>query len=1583
MVLRIRNQEGSGLTIRIPRPLSDRGTSPPATSTTPPPVPRYAQLTTSRYAHMAPHTGAALYRPGSAAPVPKSKSLSTSMDKLPYGVHLSPSSRGSTPSSGRSSAATSASRHSITRRSPSVAAALGSGGHCRAQQLSNGSREKSHSPCGSEVSLNSGVSSTTSVKSLPSVRSSSSASGRSSSGVPKAVQPRSTIRRSPSSPAAASSVRGSPKSTSDSKIGNGGTTQSREKPEDSSPKKKSSTKSNGASMNGTKISSNGVTVNGSKVVDNGLSNRSPIVGTHRKNAVVTRPPGIMGSKTQSPSVHSNDDACSDPQNPPTNSIGHDKSAQNSDHLPPSPQPSGKISPASPAHPSSPGSSTTAKRRAASCSTSSLSNSPSPATSYISRRSYSRRMSAMCDASNRQQSSSAKKGLPVFNSYMSLFQVQEKLKKGEVIEGVLRINPKNYEDAYISAPGGGTDIYIGGVRDRNAALHGDVVALELLPPEEWKVLYDQLDYFLDTDDTLKSLVYASHDAFATMDQFIPPGCAAPVPAQPSQDEPKPANDKENDPTTNTDSAPSTTQKKKKKRRGKKNKDELLNNDIDGMGAAAAAAEVVAGMLADPPPQNTQDELYLLSSAGASGAVVAPTMTVTQSVSKKKQPAVVVPPDMLSECSDITDDESCCSDSLDLDTAMEDRGFYNAQRAAANKAKRGGLGVAVFPDDLTGMRLANIVELPDDATEVKTEVSVKVEGSDKAPAEQQASSPGQVTVSPGGDASASKKKRKTTVERLFGDKIKNKTPEKDGSQEQAHANKDEVEEVKDSVSNLSISGDSKKFPDIVGAKEILSTVDGSQANAVTNSMTNEYSGFGGAGVEPSTGFVGMPPRFMISPYNKQVNFNPNQSRAENNWLHHPMLNSFSNSPASNPAVVGSQHQHRSQNRHQQPRQNQQRQPNNQQPPVEKRTEPSVSQVMRLANWSRFIQKVGYVVHILEQRNTRLAAGTLKPFQDLNPNFALFSPNDSRIPRMKIPMNQCPPDLIARRNDYAKRIHLAKITMWNDPKFALGCLISDIGRQGDILAESDAFLLQIGIDSSEFPEEVVAQLPPTGWTIPPETLKCRKDLRDHCILTIDPPTARDLDDALSCEPLPNGNFRVGVHIADVSYFVPLDSELDKIAASRGTSVYLIDRVISMLPRKLCENLCSLNPDEDRLAFSVIWDMDPEGNVESCWFGRTVIRSCAKLSYEHAQRVIDYPEQTEWSHDELPVNRRFSSGQVSVIINTLYKLSVEMRRRRHMHGALRLDQRKLGFSLDPKTKKPNAVHNIEHLASNSMIEEFMLMANISVAHKIYETFPKHAVLRCHPAPQQGQLEDIVNMLRTLNIEIDSSSAGAIYASVLELSGEDSYSLARLEVIVNLLSKPMQNALYFCSGTYEEDFCHYALNVPFYTHFTSPIRRYPDIMVHRLLAAAVDSSQYSFPNLELKEIDRRLACSNEKKVAAKRASEYSAELFLAEFIRQVKEVTTSGMVIGVLDRSLDILLLDYCTIKRTYLERLPLDELNYDNKNKQEPPTVHIVWSPDHAKQIPAQAQSLTYFTCVKVLLTPFVNDQLKINVTLVRPDS
>lgn len=191
--------------------------------------------------------------------------------------------------------------------------------------------------------------------------------------------------------------------------------------------------------------------------------------------------------------------------------------------------------------------------------------------------------------------------------------------------------------------------------------------------------------------------------------------------------------------------------------------------------------------------------------------------------------------------------------------------------------------------------------------------------------------------------------------------------------------------------------------------------------------------------------------------------------------------------------------------------------------------------------------------------------------------------------------------------------------------------IGKDGDVEVETEAFLIENGIDFSEFKDEVVKSLPQVPWKIPASEFDYRRDLRKLCIFTIDPSTARDLDDALHCIKIDEDTYEIGVHIADVSYFVPEDSPIDKCAVDRATSVYLVQKVIPMLPRLLCEELCSLNPLLDRLTFSVIWRIKSNGDIIDEWFGRTVINSAVKLSYEHAQMFIENPDE-QFEQKEFP---------------------------------------------------------------------------------------------------------------------------------------------------------------------------------------------------------------------------------------------------------------------------------------------------------------------------------------------------------------
>ena len=232
----------------------------------------------------------------------------------------------------------------------------------------------------------------------------------------------------------------------------------------------------------------------------------------------------------------------------------------------------------------------------------------------------------------------------------------------------------------------------------------------------------------------------------------------------------------------------------------------------------------------------------------------------------------------------------------------------------------------------------------------------------------------------------------------------------------------------------------------------------------------------------------------------------------------------------------------------------------------------------SWENFVQKTGRVVAINEEKHSRLTVGYLKIFQDKNPNFALFAPLDSKVPRMKIPRNQCPNDFWSRPQDFAEYLYIGKIIKWEQVPFAMGQLVESLGSDCDLDARTKGLLMENGVDFEEFDPQIESELPPLPFVIPPEEITKRRDFRKQCVFTIDPLTARDLDDALSIESLENGNYKVGVHIADVSYFVRSNTLLDQEAEKRATSVYLVQKVVPMLPRTLCEHLCSLNPGEDR---------------------------------------------------------------------------------------------------------------------------------------------------------------------------------------------------------------------------------------------------------------------------------------------------------------------------------------------------------------------------------------------------------------------
>ncbi|VDL71916.1 unnamed protein product [Nippostrongylus brasiliensis] len=578
---------------------------------------------------------------------------------------------------------------------------------------------------------------------------------------------------------------------------------------------------------------------------------------------------------------------------------------------------------------------------------------------------------------------------------------------------------------------------------------------------------------------------------------------------------------------------------------------------------------------------------------------------------------------------------------------------------------------------------------------------------------------------------------------------------------------------------------------------------------------------------------------------------------------------------------------------------------------------------------LQKTGEVVGILEEKNTRLAMGKLEVSFGTQRKWAKFSPTDSKMPRLMIEAAQLPNGFFDRPQDFSGFLFLARMVEWTENSvMARGKLEKQLGPVGDIEAETEGLLVTNGVDTREFSDEVTACLPAipeTGWKIDEEELAKRRDLRNEIIFTIDPKTARDLDDALSitrCDNVDGAGkpgWEVGVHIADVSHFVYEGTVLDEWAVERANSVYLVHQVIPMLPRLLCEELCSLNAGVDRLTFSVIFKVDDQANIYDEWFGRSVIRSRVKLTYEHAQDFIENPEK-DFSDYEMPeISDGTTVHEIKEKVLQLHAIASMLRRKRREGGSLQLDQPKMKFALDDDMKAPIGVSIYEAKDSNRLVEEFMLLANMSVARKIERHYQKTALLRCHPPPKAKVLRDAHKMCSRIGFPIDGTSSQQLSSALAQFRCDVPLMRSINQVLSTILMKAMELARYFCTGSVksQSQYHHYALNVPFYTHFTSPIRRYPDIIVHRLLAASLGYCEASSRTVE--ELEKIAQHCNDKKLIAKKCGEASAETFFGLLVQKIGPIQAKGVVVNVLDASFDVLLFKYGIVKRVYVKNLEI----------------------------------------------------------------
>lgn len=506
-----------------------------------------------------------------------------------------------------------------------------------------------------------------------------------------------------------------------------------------------------------------------------------------------------------------------------------------------------------------------------------------------------------------------------------------------------------------------------------------------------------------------------------------------------------------------------------------------------------------------------------------------------------------------------------------------------------------------------------------------------------------------------------------------------------------------------------------------------------------------------------------------------------------------------------------------------------------------------------------KEGEVIEILQRAKMEFT-GIVK----LSERYAFFIPDDRKMMHdIFIPISE----LNGAKNGIKA---VAEITDWpTEAKNPIGRIKHILGAQGENDTEMNAILAEYGFPLS-FPAEVEHDAEEIPDVITPEEIAKRRDFRNITTFTIDPFDAKDFDDALSYRVLENGNYEVGVHIADVSHYIIPDSALDKEALDRATSVYLVDRVIPMLPERLSNGLCSLRPKEEKLCFSAVFEMDENANIITEWYGKTVIYSDRRFTYEEVQEVIETGE-----------------GDFKEEIFKLNALAYKLRDRKFKNGAISFETTEVKFKLD-ENGKPTGVYVKERKDAHKLIEDFMLLANRKVAERVSKMGKgKHKytfVYRVHDSPKPDALANFAQFAARFGYKINTKSDKDTARSLNYLM-EDVEGKKEQNVLTHLAIRSMAKAIYTTKSS-----SHYGLAFDHYTHFTSPIRRYPDVMVHRLLFHYLNGGQSA--NAEFYEKLCSHSSLMEKKAAD--AERSSVKYKQAEYLRDQVGNTFMGIISGV-----------------------------------------------------------------------------------------
>lgn len=542
-------------------------------------------------------------------------------------------------------------------------------------------------------------------------------------------------------------------------------------------------------------------------------------------------------------------------------------------------------------------------------------------------------------------------------------------------------------------------------------------------------------------------------------------------------------------------------------------------------------------------------------------------------------------------------------------------------------------------------------------------------------------------------------------------------------------------------------------------------------------------------------------------------------------------------------------------------------------------------------------GEVIEIVERFRTEFV-GTMQ----ISDKHAFFVPDSRKL-------NQdffIPKDKLMGATD-GQKVKIS-LTEWKDgAKNPNGEVTRILGNAGEHETEIHSILEEYGLPY-DFEEDILAEAKAIPIEISQTEIDKRRDMRGVPTFTIDPADAKDFDDALSVEWI-DGELFVGIHIADVSHYLRPDTELDKEAYARGTSVYLVDRCVPMLPENLSNGLCSLRPLEDKLCFSAVFKLDHNGTVLDEWFGKTVICSKHRFSYEDAQEII------EGGDNDLPAKMKESWGshkglsmlyakEITAGIRSLDKVAKKMRKLRTGDGSISFDKQEIKFKLDADNKPEGIIFKVAKDA-NKLIEEYMLLANKHVAQFINKKALPN-VNRCHDKPNEAKIETLKTFVKTFGYEIKTNTPEETTKSLNQLL-KDVRGTAEADMIDNLVVRTMQKATYST-----KNIGHYGLGFKDYSHFTSPIRRYPDVIVHRLLAMYLDTERKSTTVPKLEKLENRCQHLSEREKKAQKAERESIKymqcVYLSNFIGHVytamiTSVTDFGVFVTIPENGCDVLL--------------------------------------------------------------------------------